>query len=722
MHALLYSGWLLCCLSLVPAQGQVPTAIKPDSTLGTTVTQNGTVYDITNGTLKGSNLLHSFKHFQVGTNDTARFSGQSSITNILSRVTGGTGSTIDGRVISTIEGANLFLLNPAGVLFGPNATLQVRGSFHVSTADGLRFADGTMFHAHPSLDAMSDSILRVAPPAAFGFLGNPTAFEFTNANPASITIDQSVLMVPSRRTFSLVGGDIKVEGADLRAPSGRFNLVSVASPGRVTINPPEPQSVLQVDGFERLGAIDLSQQARVDVSDASINSGSGTVVIRGGRLHLNDASIRANTRGNTPGAETGVDIAVTEALDIINGATIETSTILGTGRAGAIRVQGGQVRLTDGAQVNSNTAATGGPGGTIEVTATDSVVISGGNDAGPSRLASATSGDQEAGLVKVSAPVVRIEKGALIQATTSRTGRAGAIEVTAAGGQIMVTEGAQILSTTSFDNPAGPVGGPGGDIVLNASVIDLSQDARISVESTGTGKAGSIRVAATDTFQSVNSSVTTRAEKSQGGTIHITAQTMVRLRHSEVTTTVAGGDERAGNVTIDPEFVILENSSIAANAVGGPGGNIAITAETFLADPTSTVSASSARNIDGEISIQAPVQDLSGAVTPLPQDIVPTTVLLSDQCAARLHAGVVSSLVTRGRDGIPASPEGVLPGRHHEAPSASPLTPGSQSSPAVTTPSHIAGRYTHTAGQPQSPPVRSPEGRPHTWKLYCPPQ
>ena len=88
IHALLCSSWLLWCLSLPTAQGQVPTAIKPDSTLGTTVTQNGTVYDITNGTLKGSNLFHSFKHFNIGTNDTARFSGQSGITNILSRVTG----------------------------------------------------------------------------------------------------------------------------------------------------------------------------------------------------------------------------------------------------------------------------------------------------------------------------------------------------------------------------------------------------------------------------------------------------------------------------------------------------------------------------------------------------------------------------------------------------------------------------------------------------------
>src|SRR5262249_10924552 len=145
----------------------------PDGTLGTVVTQSGTVHNITGGTRPGNgpNLFHSFDRFNVGTNDTASFSGPTGIVNILSRVTGGHQSVIDGRLQSTLPGANLYLLNPSGVLFHPNASLDIKGSFHVSTADYLRFADGATFSTHLG----GKSTLTMAPPAAFGFLGNTPA-------------------------------------------------------------------------------------------------------------------------------------------------------------------------------------------------------------------------------------------------------------------------------------------------------------------------------------------------------------------------------------------------------------------------------------------------------------------------------------------------------------------------------------------------------------------
>src|SRR5438105_14177332 len=154
------------------------TALTPDGTLGTAVTRHGNIYAITGGTRPGNgpNLFHSFDRFSVGTGDTASFTGpQTGITNILSRVTGGQRSDIDGTLRSEIPGAHLYLLNPAGVLFGPNASLDVSGSFHVSTADYLRLADGARFSARLS----ETSTLSVAPPAAFGFLG---------PQPATITV------------------------------------------------------------------------------------------------------------------------------------------------------------------------------------------------------------------------------------------------------------------------------------------------------------------------------------------------------------------------------------------------------------------------------------------------------------------------------------------------------------------------------------------------------
>jgi filamentous hemagglutinin family protein len=150
---------------------QVATAITPDGTLGTTVLQTGNIYDINGGRIIGQvNQFHSFGQFSVGTGDVASFNGPAGIRNVVSRVTGGLGSNIDGTVASTIAGANLFLLNPAGIMFGPNAQLSVTGSFHASTGDYIKLGNDGIFYADPA----RASLLTVSPPSAFGFLtSNP---------------------------------------------------------------------------------------------------------------------------------------------------------------------------------------------------------------------------------------------------------------------------------------------------------------------------------------------------------------------------------------------------------------------------------------------------------------------------------------------------------------------------------------------------------------------
>jgi filamentous hemagglutinin family protein len=198
----LSSSSLLLGLWLAVSQAQVRTTLTPDGTLGTTVTSHGTVHTIAGGTRPGNgpNLFHSFERFSVGTGEIADFTGPAGIVNILSRVTGGQRSEIDGTLKSTILGAHLYLLNPSGVMFGPNATLDVRGSFHVSTADYLRLADGARFFARLS----EQSTFSMAPPVAFGFLG-PT--------PAPITVTGSTrLQVPPGETFAIVGGEITIAG------------------------------------------------------------------------------------------------------------------------------------------------------------------------------------------------------------------------------------------------------------------------------------------------------------------------------------------------------------------------------------------------------------------------------------------------------------------------------------------------------------------------------
>jgi CHAT domain-containing protein len=207
--------------------------------------------------------------------------------------------------------------------------------------------------------------------------------------------------------------------------------------------------------------------------------------------------------------------------------------------------------------------------------------------------------------------------------------------------------------------------GPGGNIILQASNLQLTKGATISAQSTETGNAGTIRILAADTvLLSSSSTVTTGAQEADGGDIQITAHNLIRFQSSQITATVGGGEGAGGNITIDtidPAFVILANSRITANAFDGPGGNIDITAGVFLADPTSQVDASSERDIDGVINIQSPVTDVSDTIAPPPATFVSTAALLRDQCAARLREGQLSSLVVSGREGMPARPGGVLP-------------------------------------------------------------
>jgi large exoprotein involved in heme utilization and adhesion len=200
-----------------------------------------------------------------------------------------------------------------------------------------------------------------------------------------------------------------------------------------------------------------------------------------------------------------------------------------------------------------------------------------------------------------------------------------------------------------------------------ANQVQLSDGAVISAKSTGTGNAGNILINASDSLVMQNSSITTETTQSDGGDIHIQVGRLVQLTDSQITASVQGGTGNGGNITIDPQFVILQGSQIIANAFGGNGGNILIVAGVFFADPFSTISASSTLGISGTVSIQAPVTSLSGTLAPLPGEIVQATELLQARCAARIAGGTSGSFVVAGRDGLPPEPGGLLPSPLYQA-------------------------------------------------------
>jgi filamentous hemagglutinin family protein len=415
----------------------------------------------------------------VLTGGSATFTGPSTITNILSRVTGGQPSAIDGVLRSEILGANLYLLNPSGVLFGPNASLDVSGSFHGSTADVLRFADGAKFSANLG----QESVLTVARPTAFAFLGT---------TPAAITIQGSPLRVPAGKTLSVVGGDLEIMGnavltahdiPTLEAPSGRLQLASVASPGDVRFSPLELSPDLQVDSFTRLGRLALSQEAFLDTS----GNGGGTVLLRGGHVLLENAFMAAANLGNADSPGLGIDVQVrgdvtlnggalfsgvwgrgnggglsvrapTGTIRVDGGFILTSSQPASRGSVGEIRVEAGTLALAGGGQIGS-LARGSGKGGNITVSARESVSISGRDTLSvPSGILSTAAG--EPGRISLLAPTVTIDGGAVGAPSLDPGQRAGDISVEAANFSLI--GGGLITSSTSTEQH-------GGDITVKAS-------------------------------------------------------------------------------------------------------------------------------------------------------------------------------------------------------------------------------------------------------------
>jgi filamentous hemagglutinin family protein len=142
--------------------------VSTDGTIGrktTTSAKHARIAQVL-GKKAGRNLFHSFEKFGVLKDGSVTFEGDASLKNIISRVTGGQRSEIYGKLASEAPNADLWLINPKGVVFGKGASLDVKGGFHVGTADHVEFPDGGRFSARTP-----DGTTFQADPVKFGFLG-----------------------------------------------------------------------------------------------------------------------------------------------------------------------------------------------------------------------------------------------------------------------------------------------------------------------------------------------------------------------------------------------------------------------------------------------------------------------------------------------------------------------------------------------------------------------
>jgi large exoprotein involved in heme utilization and adhesion len=335
--------------------------------------------------------------------------------------------------------------------------------------------------------------------------------------------------------------------------------------------------------------------------------------------------------------------------------------------------------MTGGAQIVSTTDATG-KGGTIDITAAESLNISGTTPDGwaPSgifanahssgsagsigikaktikmdngTIQASTAGDGDAGNINIEAKTLDITGGGKMRAGTSGKGLGGSIAVSASD-SLNIQNGEISASTTSES--------AGGSIRISSDGnISLSDNAAISSKSTGTGNAGGIAVSAGGNITLNNSTINTDTTNADGGDITIKAQNLLYLYRSAITTSVQGGAGNGGNISIDPTFVVLNGSDIIANAYGGNGGNINIVSDYFLSSPDSKVEASSQLGVSGTVNITAPEVDISGSLMILPSTYLDLTSLLRDRCAAFADEKA-SSLVVTGQGGMPMEPDDYL--------------------------------------------------------------
>jgi len=645
----------------------VEAQITPDASLPTNsqvvpATINCPAACIQGGTQLGTtNLFHSFLEFNVGSGETVTFFDPG-VTNIFARVTGNNGSTISGTLGTSIGStANLFLLNPNGIVFGPNATLRVGGSFFATTASSISFAGGGEF----STASPEASLLTVNVPIGLQFNGSQGAIVNQSRFGGFVG-----LQVPTGYTLALVGGEVRFESGRVTASSGRIELGAVGGTNLVSLSNPNPQTwEVSYAGVSQFQDLQVSATLNAPFSgNISVVNASGS---RGGAVQI-----------------IGQDITITTSF--IFAATT------GDGQGGDVVIRGEQIKLSGGSQVQVETrSGTTGTAGNLAITATESIDLSGsilsGTNRFPTALFARTSGSGSAGNLTINAPLVRLQDGAQASASTSSTGQGGTLTVNATVVEVLGTSAEPDvqesgLFSQSFDGATGNAGGltvnantvtvlgggrisgasegagQAGNLTINANTLNVGgAGSEVTVSGTGAGAAGNLTILALNVRLSDRGSLQGNTQGGQGNII-ISARDL-RLTGGSGISTNATGAATGGNITITTDaLVAFENSDITANAEESFGGRVTISAigvfGTQFRDqltPESDITATSALGpqFSGDVTIQTPDVNPASGLVDLKTDVVDPAGLIAQGCG---RGGQSSEFVITGRGGLPPNP------------------------------------------------------------------
>ena len=665
---------IFCILFYVCGFPTLVTAqIVPDATLplNSTVTPGGTTFTIEGGTAAGPNLFHSFREFSVPTGGTAFFNNVDTIQNIFTRVTGGSISNIDG-ILKANDSANLFLINPNGIIFGPNASLNIGGSFLGTTANSINFADGTSFSA---TNPETTPLLTISIPTSLQFGSNPG--QIVNQSVVASAQEDSGqgneepigLKVSPGQTLGLVGGDVALPSGFLTAPGGRIELGSVGANSLVSLTFNDSGFTLGYAGVENFQDIQLSQGATVKASDKDASGeGGGTIQVQGRRVVLTENS---GIISQTFGSQDGGTVSIQAAQFIAEGGGFVDTTTYGSGR-----------------------------GGNLSVTATDSIELSGTNPE-----PSGTNPEPSGFFAQVDVP-----KGQTLPAT----GNAG--DLTIATGRLILREGAQVGSNTFSEGSGGRLtvtasqsvevigqsangkipsalltqaergsSGNSQDLTISTRELILREGGEISSSTIGAGNAGNILIQASEQLiiQDRSGVSALTAGNGRGGNISIETERLIAQNGGQVSATTQGSGQ-AGTLTVNaresveltgtgingsPSGLFTQSTGIKTNSDAGNADNLtvktrqltvrdgaAISADTFAGGRggSLTVNASESIEVTGTSGIvPAEVSPLVRADGRLPSRLTAVTRGSGEAGSVTINTGLL-----RVRDGASVAVDG----------------------------------------------------------------
>lgn len=668
--ATLLGMWSFWCVRPLSARAQILT-VAPDGTAATRLLYSDDCRQhctVVGGSRLGGNLFHSFDRFNISEDVTVTVPDQGA-TNIFARVLQAA-STINGTLL--IEGeakANFFLINPQGITFGPRATLVSSGSFVVSTAESITFADQTSFGAIET----TDPLLTISTPVGLQFGQEVGAIvsraQDNQAGTVTLSGQPAGLQVVSGEALALIGGSVVLDGGRLTAESGRIELGSVTGHSWVSVSDEFEFGYEEATGF---GDLSISNGGGLDVSGSG-----GSIFLRGHRIEISDRAFIANT--NTGDLSSAViDLTAEDAIALSGFGIFFSANPGSTGNGASLNIDARTLTVSDGALVVGGTLGAGN-GGSITINTSEETTLRGVGFFSPTLVTTSSQSTGRGGDLTINARELHVLDGAQLQAVTYGSGTGGSITINAterlhvSGSDVMGSGG---LSTSSLLASSGVAGlpfqpdGDGGNLTITTDMLTVSDGAQIAVDSLGSGNSGDLNITAQTIWLADQAQLSAAAAFGNGGNIQIEdAETLILREGSLISTRAGTGSGRGdgGNISIDADFFVtnpLEDADIIAKATQGRGGNIAIGSRglygiaerpAIAGNQTNDIDASSEFGISGTIAIDQLIPTSDQSLVTISERVLEADAAVTQGCQT-----TGNHLRVTGRGGMPAVPSGEI--------------------------------------------------------------